>query len=176
MIAPNRRDLLAGGGLVVFFAMTDTAFAAPDDGQSKGMSGGGEGGGGPKKVRPDLPGSLSTQPILDGWIRIAPDGHATVFTGKVELGQGIKTALMQLAMDELDLPDKSLTLVTADTARTPDEGITAGSHSMQDSGTAIVNAAANVRHLLAKEAARRWGVASETVSTRQGTARSADGR
>jgi nicotinate dehydrogenase subunit B len=176
VIAPGRRELLAGGGLIVFFVMTGTAVATPDDGQSKGLSGGGEGGGGPKKVRPDLPGSLSTQPILDAWIRIAPNGHAIVYTGKAELGQGIKTALMQLAMDELDLPDKSLTLVTADTGRTPDEGITAGSHSMQDSGTAILNAAANVRHLLAAEAARRWAVAPETVFTKQGMARSGDGR
>jgi nicotinate dehydrogenase subunit B len=173
--APRRRDLLAGGGLVVFFALTGTALAQ-DDGQSQGLSGGGEGGGGPKKVRPDLPGSLATQPELDAWIRIAPDGHATVFTGKVELGQGIKTALMQLAIDELDLPDNSVTLVTADTGRTPDEGITAGSHSMQDSGTAILNAAANVRHLLAAEAARRWNAAPETLFTRAGTVRAPDGR
>lgn len=175
MSAPTRRDLLAGGGLVVFFAMTGVA-AAQGSGQSRGLSGGGEGGGGPSKVRPDLPGSLATQPALDAWIRIAPDGRATVFTGKAELGQGIKTALMQLAIDELDLPDNSVTLVTADTGRTPDEGITAGSHSMQDSGTAIADAAANVRHLLAAEAGRRWNVAPTTLFTQGGTVRTADGR
>ena len=175
MSAPSRRELLTGGGLVVFFALAGPAIAQ-DDGQSKGASGGGEGGGGPKKVRPDLPGSLSSTPRLDAWIRIAPDGRATVFTGKAELGQGIKTALMQLAMDELDLPDHSLTLVTADTGRTPDEGITAGSHSMQDSGTAILNAAANVRHLLVAAAARRWGVAPDTLATQAGTVRTSDGR
>jgi len=171
----NRRDLLAGGGLVVFFALSG-AGVAQDDGQSRGLSGGGEGSGGPEKIRPDLPGSLATQPLLDAWIRIAPDGHATVFTGKVELGQGIKTALMQLAIDELDLPDNSLTLVTADTGRTPNEGITAGSHSMQDSGTAILNAAANVRHLLAGEAARRWNLTPDVLFTKAGTVRTADGR
>lgn len=175
MSTPTRRDLLAGGGLVVFFALA-TPVWAQDDGQSRGLSGGGEGGGGPAVLRPDLPGSLSVQPELDAWIRIAPNGHATVFTGKVELGQGIKTALMQLAIDELDLPNKSMTLVTADTDRTPNEGITAGSHSMQDSGTAIMNAAANVRHLLAGEAARRWNVAPGSLLTRLGTVRAADGR
>jgi nicotinate dehydrogenase subunit B len=172
----TRRDLLKGGGLVVFFAMSGVAVAAPDDGQSRGLSGGGEGGGGPKKVRPDLPGSLSTQPRLDAWIHIAPDGHATVFTGKAELGQGIKTALVQIAMDELDVADNGVTLVTADTGRTPDEGITAGSHSMQDSGTAILNAAANVRYLLAEEAARRWNVAPDTLLTGSGKIRAPDGR
>lgn len=171
MTEPTRRDLLAGGGLVVFFALSGVASA-----QSGGLSGGGEGSGGPKKVRPDLPGSLATQPVLDAWIRITPAGKAIVFTGKAELGQGIKTALMQLAIDELDLPDNSITLVTADTGRTPDEGITAGSHSMQDSGTAILNAAANVRHLLASEAARRWNVAPDTLFTRLGTVRAPDGR
>lgn len=169
---PNRRDLLAGGGLVVFFTLAAPALA--QDPQNR--SGGGEGAGGPKKVRPDLPGSLSTQPILDAWIRIAPDGHATVFTGKAELGQGIKTALVQIATDELDLPTKTVTLITADTGRTPNEGVTAGSHSMQDSGTAIANAAANVRHLLAAEAARRWSVAPDTLFTRKGNVCTADGR
>ena len=169
----TRRDLLAGGGLVVFFALAGPALAR-DDGQNR--SGGGEGAGGPRKVRPDLPGSLATQPILDAWVRIAPNGHATVFTGKAELGQGIKTALVQIATDELDLPTRTVTLVTADTANTPDEGVTAGSHSMQDSGTAIANAAANVRHLLAAEAARRWGVAADTVFTKSGTVQTNDGR
>jgi CO/xanthine dehydrogenase Mo-binding subunit len=170
--APTRRDLLAGGGLVVFFTLAGPALAQT----AQNRSGGGEGAGGPKKVRPDLPGSLSTQPILDAWIRIAPNGHATVFTGKAELGQGIKTALVQIATDELDLPTKTVTLVTADTGRTPDEGVTAGSHSMQDSGTAIANAAANVRHLLAGEAARRWGVPMDTLFTQAGMVRAPDGR
>ena len=169
MTVPTRRDMLAGGGLVVFFALSGVVHA-------QGLSGGGEGGAGPKKVRPDLPGSLATEPRLNAWIKIAPDGEVVVFTGKAELGQGIRTALMQLAMDELDLADNSLTLISADTARTPDEGITAGSHSMQDSGTAILNAAANVRHRLLAEAARRWTVAPATLSTNAGTVRAPDGR
>jgi CO/xanthine dehydrogenase Mo-binding subunit len=71
----------------------------------------------------------------------------------------------------------SLTLVTADTARTPNEGVTAGSHSLQDSGTAILNAAANVRMLLAQAAGQRLGVAPETlVTTGQGGFRTPDGR
>src|SRR5262249_42010495 len=53
---------------------------------------------------PRLPGSLQTNRKLDGWIRINGDGTATIFTGKVELGQGILTALAQIAAEELDLP------------------------------------------------------------------------
>ena len=75
--------------------------------------------------------------MLDSWIRIDADNRVTVFTGKCELGQGIKTALIQVAAEELVVEPRAITLVTADTARTPNEGYTAGSQSMQDSGTAI---------------------------------------
>ena len=95
---------------------------------------------------PKLPGSLAVDPYLDSWIRLEPNDAVTVFTGKAELGQGIKTALLQVAAEELDLPVERLTIVTADTSRTPNEGYTAGSHSMQDSGAAIRNAAPKCVH------------------------------
>ena len=63
-----------------------------------------------------------------------------MFTGKAELGQGLKTALLQVAAEQLDVASSQIDLLTADTALSPNEGITAGSHSMQDSGTAIMNA------------------------------------
>ena len=153
----NRRELLAAGGLIVAFSLAGRAMAQ--------LAGGGEGGGGPKLRRPDLAGSLKTTPELDSWIHLAPDGRVTVFSGKAELGQGIRTALLQVAAEELDVPPASITFVTADTARTPDEGLTAGSHSMQDSGTAIANAAANVRMLLTRAAARQWRLAPEGLRT-----------
>lgn len=153
----SRRGFLTGGALVVSFALAPRAFAQ--------LAGGGEGGAGPAVVAPDLKGSLKSTPWLDAWIRIDADGRVTVFTGKVELGQGIRTALTQVAAEELDVPPAAVTLVTADTERTPDEGLTAGSHSMQDSGTAIQNAAANVRMLLAAEAARGWGLPADRVTT-----------
>ncbi len=87
----DRRQVLAGGGLLVAFT-----FATKSFGQ---QAGGGEGGAGPVVVRPDLPGDLKTTPELDAWIRIAPDGQATVFSGKAELGQGIRTALIQVAAE-----------------------------------------------------------------------------
>ena len=164
----TRREVLTG--LVVAFALSGTARAQ--------AGGGGEqqGGGEPPKIAPDLPGDLSKFPDLDAWIRIAPDGHVTVFTGKAELGTGVKTALAQLAADELDVPLGQVTMVTADTARTPNEGVTAGSHTLQDSGTAIANAAANVRHLLGEAAARQWNVPVEGLSTRAGTVIDGAGR
>ncbi len=103
-------------------------------------------------------------------------GQVTVFTGKAELGQGIKTALLQVAAEQLDVRLGQIELVTADTARTANEGFTAGSHSMQDSGTAILNAAAQVRALLRNAAAAEFGVAAETLVTANGWVRAPDGR
>ena len=152
MIA-SRRDVLSAGALMVAFSLAPRAFGQ-----------GGEGTQGATRA-PGLPGSLRQTPMLDAWIRIDAQGQITVFTGKAELGQGIRTALIQIAAEELDVPPSAIRLVSADTERTPNEGVTAGSHSMQDSGTAILNAAANVRALLAEAAARRWGVAPETAAT-----------
>src|SRR5262249_7390763 len=69
-------------------------------------------------------------------LRIDPDGTVTLFSGKIELGQGIGTALAQIAADELDVDMKRIRLVHGDTALTPNEGQTTGSQSVQDSGTA----------------------------------------
>ena len=75
--------------------------------------------------------------MLDAWLRINPDGSATVFTGKVELGQGIVTALAQIAAEELDLPLGRIKMISGDTGQTPNEGQTAGSQSIEASGTAL---------------------------------------
>jgi nicotinate dehydrogenase subunit B len=169
----SRRGLLGAGGLVVAFALSPRAMGQGGpvgDVQTSEAAP-------PPAVAPGLPGSLKTAPWLDAWIAVAPGGAITVFTGKAELGQGIKTSLRQIAAEELDVPFAAITLVTADTGRTPNEGFTAGSHSLQDSGTAIRNAAANVRVLLAQAAAGRWNVTPETVGTTgQGGLRAPDGR
>jgi CO/xanthine dehydrogenase Mo-binding subunit len=122
------------------------------------------------------PGSLQRNPDLDSWIRIDDRGAITVFTGKCELGQGIKTALIQVAAEELVVAPESIRLVTADTALTPNEGYTAGSHSMQDSGTAIRYAAAQARALLIGAAAARLGVPREHLKAHDGAVVADDGR
>ena len=155
----DRRQVLAGGGaLVVSFSLSD-AFA-----QEHAAAG-----------TPKPPGSLATSPYLDAWIRIDADG-ITAFTGKVELGQGFKTAFQQIAAEELDVSFEAIKVVTADTGRTANEGYTAGSHSMQDSGTAILNAAAQVRALLIAEAARRLDLPAENLRTENGSVVAPDGR
>ncbi|HEY2050236.1 MAG TPA: molybdopterin cofactor-binding domain-containing protein [Caulobacteraceae bacterium] len=159
MTGPSRRLVLGGGALTVLFALSPSAIAQEGAGKHTGLAG-----------------DLRVQPRLDAWIRVGSDGRITVFTGKAELGQGLKTALLQVAADELAAPLDQLDLVTADTGLTPNEGFTAGSHSMQDSGAAIRNAAANVRWLLAEAAARQWGMTPEGLTTSQCAVRSPDGR
>ena len=104
-----------------------------------------------------LPGSLNTNRMLDAWLRIDPSGTATIFTGKIELGQGIGTALAQIAADELDIDLARIEVVSGDTARTPNEGQTAGSLSVEQSGTALRFACAEARHLLLSAAAEKLG-------------------
>jgi nicotinate dehydrogenase subunit B len=160
-LQPSRRAILgAGGALVVTFALSPGRVAA------QAMS----------EAGPKLPGDLSKYPMLDSWIRIGGDGKITVFTGKVELGQGLKTALIQLAAEELVVAPEAVLLVTADTALTPDEGYTAGSHSMQDSGTAIRNAAAQARILLIGAAAALLQLPPEQLNAEDGAVVAADGR
>jgi CO/xanthine dehydrogenase Mo-binding subunit len=154
----TRRRFLAGGGaLVVGFSLSRVAPLAAE-----------------AEVR--LPGDLNTTPLLDSWIQIDASGQITVLTGKAELGQGIKTALIQVAAEELGVDPGAITLVTADTDRTPNEGYTAGSHSMQDSGTAILNAAAQVRTILLATAAARLGAPAERLVARGGAVIADDGR
>lgn len=123
-----------------------------------------------------LPGSLQTNRRLDAWLRINADGTATVFTGKVELGQGILTALRQIAAEELDLPLDRITMISGDTGRTPNEGQTAGSQSIQNSGTALRMAGAEARAILVDLAAKRLGVAADTLNVADGTISAPDGR
>ena len=82
----------------------------------------------------DLPASLLKNPELDSWIRINTDGTITLLSGKVELGQGIKTALAQIAAEELDVSLARIRVATGDTAQSPDEGLTVGSMSLETSG------------------------------------------
>jgi CO/xanthine dehydrogenase Mo-binding subunit/aerobic-type carbon monoxide dehydrogenase small subunit (CoxS/CutS family) len=96
----------------------------------------------------ELPQALLENPDLDSWIRINPDETITVFSGKVEYGQGLKTALAQIAADELDVSLERIQMVIGDTERTPNEGMTVGSMSLQTSGNAIRQAAAEARQVM----------------------------
>ena len=84
-----------------------------------------------------LPGSLNTNRRLSQWLSIKADGTVTVRTGKVELGQGIATALAQIVCGELGVAASRIRMVAASTTVGPNEGVTAGSMSVHDSGGAL---------------------------------------
>jgi nicotinate dehydrogenase subunit B len=158
MNAPHltRRDFTAGlGGIVLAFSLSPQTVA---------------------QQAPRLPGSLNNNRLLSAWLAINADGTATVFTGKVELGQGILTALSQIAAEELDLSFTRVKIISGDTGRTPNEGQTAGSVSVQASGTALRFAGAEVRSILLDLASKKLGVAVDSLKVSDGTISAPDGR
>jgi len=122
-----------------------------------------------QEEKPKLPAGFRKSPLLDSWIRINTDGTVRIFTGKVEYGQGIKTALAQIGAEELDVAIARVTMVTADTGATPDEGGTVGSNSVEQSGANIRQAAADARLILMEQAAAKLGVAVDQLDVADGT-------
>ncbi len=116
-----------------------------------------------------LPGSLNTNRRLDRWLRINRDGTVSVFPGKVEIGQGILTALSQIVAEELDVGLERVRLAPTDTSYSPDEGMTSGSQSITDGGAALRYAAAEARDLLMQKAASQLGVSLEQLTVTDGT-------
>lgn len=92
---------------------------------------------------------------VDDWIRIETDGTITVFSGKVELGTGVRTALAQIVAEELDVPLERIRMVMGDTTQTPDEGYTAGSRTIRSGGSALRQASAEARRAFL-ELASEW--------------------
>src|SRR5258708_3018351 len=118
-------------------------------------------------------GSLAKNPKLAQWVRVHHDGTVSIFSGKVEIGQGISTALLQTAAEELGITLGRIRMVPADTAVSPDEGVTSGSLSIQDSGVALRRACAQARALLLERAAARLGVSPRDLQVADGAVRAA---
>jgi CO/xanthine dehydrogenase Mo-binding subunit len=119
--------------------------------------------------KPALPGSLAAIPRLSRWLAIGRDGTVTVTSGKVELGQGILTALAQIVAEELDVDLDRIRMAAADTTRSPNEGVTSGSLSIQDSGAALRRVCAEARALLIERAAERLDVRANLFTVEDGT-------
>jgi CO/xanthine dehydrogenase Mo-binding subunit len=122
----------------------------------------------PPVVAP-LPVSLAANPNLSSWVNFKGPGQVVVSPGKVEIGQGIVTALAQIAADELDVDLGRIEMVRASTAQSPNEGVTSGSLSIQQSGRAIRQACAEIRQIFLAAAAERLGVAADTLTIDDGT-------
>jgi CO/xanthine dehydrogenase Mo-binding subunit len=116
-----------------------------------------------------LPGSLQSNRRLSQWLRLRSDGIVEVCSGKVEIGQGILTAIARIAADELDVALERIRMVPASTAASPNEGVTSGSMSIEQSGTALRYACAEARAIYLDAAAQRLGVASQDLEVRDGT-------
>lgn len=150
MKTTRREFIQAGGALVVYFALPVTALAqytSPNPGQSKGMRG------------------ISS---LDTWIRVEAGGQIVISAGKVEFGQGIRTALAQIAAEELDIDLPRLRMTEVDTAHSPDESYTFSAVSVQQSGSRVRRAAAQARLMLLDLAAAALGIPAAELSVRDG--------
>jgi len=105
---------------------------------------------------------------LDNWIAIGTDGTITAFSGKVELGTGVRTALAQIVAEELDVPLTQVHMVMGDTALTPDEGYTAGSMTIHTSGMALRQAAAEARRAMLEMASERLDANLDELAVQDG--------
>jgi len=146
----TRRSFLQGtGSVILYFNMLPMAAIA-------------------ERSAAGLPDSLAANPDLDTWLKISADGTLTLSPGKCELGQGIQTALAQIAAEELDLTFDNVHVANVDTASSPNEGYTNGSRSIEVSGPAVRAAAAEVRAILIELAADELAVDSQLIGIQDG--------
>ena len=150
--ALERRDFLklAGGGLVVLFAVGDGLEA--QIGGARGPDGG----------YPEDP---------NAYLAVGADGRVTCFTGKIEMGQGIVTSLAMMLAEELDVPLEAVDMVMGDTDLCPYDAGTFGSRSTKYFGPPLRQAAAEARGVLVKLAAARLGAPEEALETKDGAVR-----
>jgi nicotinate dehydrogenase subunit B len=142
-IGISRRDALLGSGaLVVGFSLAGPLADALAQGPSKPLA--------------------LTE--VDSFLAIDKAGKVTVYSGKVDLGTGVSTALRQIVAEELDVPIARVELIEGDTALTPDQGTTWGSLSIQVGGMQLRQAAAAARQALLAEAAKKLGTSDLTVA------------
>jgi nicotinate dehydrogenase subunit B len=117
-------------------------------------------------------GSLEKNPLLSHWLDLDTPGVVTLRVGKVEIGQGIGTALAQIAAEELDVSLDRIRMAPLHTAHSPDEGVTSGSFSVQHSGEAVRLVCASVRALAIAAYARLHDVPADSVQVADGSLRS----
>ncbi len=120
-------------------------------------------------------GKTLAKDMVDAWLAIGRDGLVTVYTGKVDLGTGVRTALAQMVAEELDVRHGAVTLVMGDTALTPDQGQTASSVTIQGAGVELRQAAATARKALVERAAQQLGVPAGELRVEDGEVRARSG-
>lgn len=116
----------------------------------------------------DLPLSIQNNPRLETWLRFEPDQTVRLSVGKVEIGQGVLTALTQIAAEELDVSLGRVTILSGDTSDAPDEGSTASSLSIEMSGRSVRLASAELRARVTRRLAQRLNCAPEDIAVEDG--------
>ena len=150
-ISISRRSVLKGSGaLVVSFALPVTARADLYENLSPA-------------------GKTVSDEAVDGFLSIDTNGLVTVYTGKVDLGTGVPTALTQMVAEELDLTMEQVRMITGDTGLTPDQGTTSGSNSIMKAGAQLRLAAATARKALLDMAAQELDVPADDLTVKEGT-------
>jgi CO/xanthine dehydrogenase Mo-binding subunit len=155
----RRRLLKAGGDLVVSFAL-DAAWSARAQPAAA--------------LKSDLGKTIDASEV-DGFLAVHPDGSITVYSGKVDLGTGLRIAMRQMVSEELDIPVDRIALVEGDTALTPDQGPTAGSSGIQRGGVQIRQAAATARQALLSLAAEWVKAPADSLVIENGVVRAKTG-
>jgi xanthine dehydrogenase YagR molybdenum-binding subunit len=122
-----------------------------------------------------LPANLKANPRLDRWVRIDAGGTVTIFSGKVELGQGTVTAMAQIAAEELGIPLDHVTVTLGDSARGPFASLSAGSSTTPSMGPAVRAAAADAKRQIIEIAAQRFDLEERVLDIESGHVVSADG-
>ncbi|MDH5381469.1 MAG: molybdopterin-dependent oxidoreductase, partial [Cyclobacteriaceae bacterium] len=105
---------------------------------------------------------------VDAWIRVYENGLVEVLTGKIELGQGIRTAVSQMAAEELNTSIDKIRVSMAETGYSPAEGYTAGSRSIETSAMSVRNAAATARVKLLRLASDKFGIELDKLKIADG--------
>jgi isoquinoline 1-oxidoreductase len=151
----NRRDFLKllGGGVLV--CLTPASSFAQESGRQAN--------------RHELPMDISA------WLHIDADGHVKVFTGKVEVGQNIRTSLAQAVAEELRVPFDAVTMIMGDTDQVPWDMGTFGSRTTPTMSPQLRNMAVAGRELLVEMAAQRWNTDASKLIADAGKIRTADG-
>jgi nicotinate dehydrogenase subunit B len=156
-VLARRAFLQAGGALVVGFMLPGAVLAQ-------------------RVVRADAAiGKTLDAGDVDGFIAVNADGSVTIYSGKVDLGQGLRIAIPQMAAEELGVGVERIVLIEGDTALTPDQGATAGSSGIVRGGVQIRQAAATAREALIALAAARTGKASSEFDAIDGEVRPKSG-
>ena len=150
----NRRSLLkaSAGALVVGFSL-DASLASTSTTAALRPA---------KAVAKDL---------VDSFISLEPNGKVTIFVGKVDLGTGTKTALAQMAADELDVAFEQIEMVMGDTATTPDQWLTGANLTIAQGGGELRKACATARAALLTRASTKLGAPVDQLQVERGIVR-----